>query len=297
LEQAREALILKARELELNSKYKSEFLANMSHELRTPLNSLLILAKLLTENKNNNLNEKESEYARVIHKSGSDLLSLINEILDLSKIEAGKLEMVMQKSEPMSIKKNMLDLFSPLANEKKIEFQTEIHSDLPAVFETDQFRLEQVLKNLLSNAMKFTPESGTVALRIKTIQTGKHFQFHAKPLLEASRVIEFSVQDTGIGIAKEKQQSIFEAFSQADGSTSRKYGGTGLGLSISKMLVTMLGGEIKLQSEPGKGSTFIVYLPLDSALSEKTTDGQVIDSNLSPEISVAHQSDKKQITN
>ena len=262
LEEATEALEIKARELEQNSKYKSEFLANMSHELRTPLNSVLILAKLLAENKNKTLSEKESEYAKVIHKSGTDLLALINDILDLSKIEAGKVELVLQSASIRQIKGNMLDLFSPIAGEKRIELESELHSNLPDEFITDQFRLEQVIKNLLSNALKFTSAEGKVTLRIR--QADPKFEFNSKALQEAKNVIEFSVSDTGIGIPKEKQKDIFEAFQQADGSTSRKYGGTGLGLSISKMLVGLLDGEMKLESEAGKGSTFYVFLPLVS---------------------------------
>jgi signal transduction histidine kinase/CheY-like chemotaxis protein len=260
LEEATQALEIKAGELEQSNKYKSEFLANMSHELRTPLNSVLILAKLLGENKNRTLTEKEIEYAKVIHKSGTDLLSLINDILDLSKIEAGKIEPDLELASIRQIKDNMLDLFSPIAGEKKIELQTELHSGLPEEFLTDQFRLEQVIKNLLSNALKFTSAEGTVTLRIRHAVSG--IEYNMKPLQEAIQVLEFSVTDTGIGIPVEKQNDIFEAFQQADGSTSRKYGGTGLGLSISKMLVGMLGGEMKLKSEPGKGSTFYVYLPL-----------------------------------
>ena len=273
LEEATTALEIKAEELEQSNKYKSEFLANMSHELRTPLNSVLILAKLLSENKNKSLTEKEIEYAKVIHKSGNDLLSLINDILDLSKIEAGKVELEVGKASIRQIKDNMLDLFSPIAGERKIELQTELHSDLPEYFLTDQFKLEQVLKNLLSNALKFTSAEGTVTLRMK--QADRKTEFNSKSLIDAANVIEFSVSDTGIGIPPEKQNDIFEAFQQADGSTSRKYGGTGLGLSISKMLVGLLGGEMKLKSESGKGSTFYLFLPLTPAgtdIHEKESD-------------------------
>lgn len=262
LEQAREALSLKAKELELNSKYKSEFLANMSHELRTPLNSVLILAKLLSENKASNLNDKQVEYARVIHKSGTDLLVLINDILDLSKIEAGKVELIFEETEIKTVKDDLRALFSELAREKKIEYEIEQHSNLPERFMTDRVRLEQIIKNMLSNAFKFTPQGGKVLLRIK--QPDRQVKFTNPHLLNSSHVIEFSVTDTGIGIPLEKQQLIFEAFQQADGSTNRKFGGTGLGLSISKMLVAMLGGEMQLHSEQGKGSTFSMYLPLDA---------------------------------
>ena len=175
LEQAQEALTLKAKELELNSKYKSEFLANMSHELRTPLNSVLILAKLLSENKVNNLNEKQVEYARVIHKSGTDLLVLINDILDLSKIEAGKVELIFEDTELKMVKEDIRSLFSELAKEKKIEFEIEQHSNLPERFVTDRVRIEQIIKNMLSNAFKFTPQGGKVTLRIKQPDRSIHF--------------------------------------------------------------------------------------------------------------------------
>lgn len=267
LEQAREALSLKAKELEMNSKFKSEFLANMSHELRTPLNSVLILAKLLTENKNNNLTEKQIEYARVIHKSGSDLLVLINDILDLSKIEAGKVEMVLENTGIGLVKDDIRALFSELAIDKKIQFDVECHSDVPEVIFTDRIRLEQVIKNMLSNAFKFTPQGGTVTFRIRQPERG--VKFTNPNLLSSKQVLEFSVTDTGIGIPAEKQQLIFEAFQQADGSTNRKFGGTGLGLSISKMLVGMLGGEMKLVSEQGKGSTFYVYIPVEHKSNQK----------------------------
>jgi len=260
-EQARDALSLKAKELELNSKYKSEFLANMSHELRTPLNSVLILAKLLEENKENNLTEKQTEYAGVIHKSGKDLLVLINDILDLSKIEAGKVELVPQDTNIDTVVRDIKMLFEELANEKKINFSIDRQiKDLPK-FISDRVRLEQIIKNLLSNAFKFTPEGGAITLKIK--RPDEHVQFTNPLLFHRKNVIEFSVTDTGIGIPAEKQALIFEAFQQADGSTSRSYGGTGLGLSISKMLVAMLGGEMQLSSEQGKGSTFYVYLPED----------------------------------
>jgi signal transduction histidine kinase/CheY-like chemotaxis protein len=259
LEQAREALSIKAKELELNNRYKSEFLANMSHELRTPLNSVLILAKLLSENKDKNLTDKQAEYAKVIHKSGNDLLHLINDILDLSKIEAGKIELLPENTEISSIKNDIHSLFNEVANDKQIDFVIESHSELPDAFITDKVRLEQIIKNLLSNAFKFTPPKGTVTLKIKRPE--KHTLFSNPALRRKQGIIEFSVTDTGIGIPAEKQALIFEAFQQADGSTSRKYGGTGLGLSISKMLVSMLGGEMQLISEQGKGSTFYVYLP------------------------------------
>ncbi|MCF6407012.1 response regulator [Chitinophaga filiformis] len=244
LEMAREELSEKAKELEQSSRYKSEFLANMSHELRTPLNSVLILARLLEENKDRNLSSKQVEYAGIIHKSGSDLLKLINDILDLSKIEAGKIEI---NIEPVSVRTMVSDLeqlFLVVAEEKNIRFTTEILPGVPEEIRTDRQRLEQVIKNLLSNAFKFTPAAGTIKLRLAANPDGLHI----------------AVSDSGAGIPADKQQLIFEAFRQADGSTSRKYGGTGLGLSISKELMKRLDGEIRLKSEEGKGSTFTVVM-------------------------------------
>ena len=259
LEQAREAISIKAKELELNNRYKSEFLANMSHELRTPLNSVLILAKLLSENKDKNLTDKQAEYARVIHKSGNDLLLLINDILDLSKIEAGKIELMPEHTSIEQVKSDIRSLFTEVANEKEIDFEVENHSELPEKIFTDRVRLEQIIKNLLANAFKFTPAKGKITLKIK--RPDRVTLFSNPSLRGQKNIIEFSVTDTGIGIPAEKQALIFEAFQQADGSTSRKYGGTGLGLSISKMLVSMLGGEMQLISEQNAGSTFFVYLP------------------------------------
>lgn len=260
-EQARQVLSLKAKELELNSKYKSEFLANMSHELRTPLNSVLILAKLLEENKDKNLTTKQTEYAGVIHKSGKDLLLLINDILDLSKIEAGKVELIPEETNIISVCKDLELLFSEIANEKKIKFNIDQSLSNKINFISDKVRLGQILKNLLSNAFKFTPAGGNITLSIK--RPDANIKFSNPNLFSRKNVIEFSVMDNGIGIPVEKQALIFEAFQQADGSTSRSYGGTGLGLSISKMLVSLLGGEMQLISEPGKGCTFFVFLPQD----------------------------------
>jgi signal transduction histidine kinase/CheY-like chemotaxis protein len=266
LEQAREALSIKVKELELNSKYKSEFLANMSHELRTPLNSVLILAKLLTENKNNALTEKETEYARVIHKSGSDLLMLINDVLDLSKIEAGKIELRLANENVKQIKDDMQSLFAEVANQKKIDFSIEIDPAVPEFIVTDKLRIEQIIKNLLSNAFKFTKEYGTVRFNIKPAD--RNTGFKNQNLLQCENVIEFSVSDSGIGIPLDQQQIIFEAFQQADGSINRKYGGTGLGLSISRMLVSLLGGELQLVSEKDKGSTFFLFVPAETLQKE-----------------------------
>jgi CheY-like chemotaxis protein/signal transduction histidine kinase/CHASE3 domain sensor protein len=245
LERANASVQLKARELEQSSRYKSDFLANMSHELRTPLNSSLILAKLLADNPDGNLSEEQVKYAETIQSSGNDLLNLINDILDLSKIEAGHVEI---RAEPLEIErlvKTVRQLFEPVAQQKKLEFVVEVAADCPASIETDGQRLEQILKNLLSNAFKFT-ESGRISLSIRGGLDGR---------------IALSVADTGIGIAAEQQQSIFEAFHQADGTISRKFGGTGLGLSISRQLARLLGGSIDLESRQGKGSTFTVTIP------------------------------------
>jgi signal transduction histidine kinase/DNA-binding response OmpR family regulator/CHASE3 domain sensor protein len=256
VEISRRALSNKARELEITGKYKSEFLANMSHELRTPLNSILILAKLLAENKASNLNDKQVEYSRIIHKSGTDLLNLINDILDLSKIEAGKIDLFFEDVNTQGMIDDLRETFMVVSEQKGIEFVQQKSKDVPETIYTDKLRLEQVIKNLLSNAFKFTPSEGTVTLALNTIkksaESGEDIPF-----------IEIAVTDTGIGISEDKQQLIFEAFQQADGSTNRKYGGTGLGLSISKELIKKLGGEIRLKSAEGKGSTFSICLPLN----------------------------------
>ena len=265
IEQARQALILKAEEVEINSKYKSEFLTNMSHELRTPLNSVLILAKLLADNKKKNLDEKQIEYARVIYKSGNDLLNLINDILDLSKIEARKIDLELEEIKTEEVVSDMKLLFTELAAEKKILFKTNIDKNIPALIKTDKTRLEQIIKNLLSNAFKFTHEGGSVLFNV--ISQVEKVHFLNDNLYQAENIVAFSVSDTGIGIPAGKQKLIFEAFKQADGSTNRKYGGTGLGLSISLELIKVLGGEIQVISEEGKGSTFTVYIP--SVLIEK----------------------------
>ncbi|MRI87508.1 HAMP domain-containing protein [Aggregicoccus sp. 17bor-14] len=258
VELARASLEEKAEQLSLISKYKSEFLANMSHELRTPLNSLLILAKLLADNKEQNLSQKQVEYANTIYASGGDLLSLINEILDLSKVEAGKMQV-----EPRDIVLGELNefvdrSFRPVAEQKGLTFTTEIAPNVPRHIRTDPQRLQQVLKNLLSNAFKFT-DTGSVKLKVALVPSAAGFE--SEVLKRAQNAIAFSVTDTGIGIPKAKQKIIFEAFQQADGSTARKYGGTGLGLSISREITRLLGGEIRLESQPGKGSTFTLFLP------------------------------------
>jgi HAMP domain-containing protein/CheY-like chemotaxis protein/signal transduction histidine kinase len=274
IEQARLSLEEKAEQLALTSKYKSEFLANMSHELRTPLNSLLILSKLLSDNMEGNLSDKQVEFASTIHASGSDLLELINDILDLSKIESGTITLdvgeVLFKDLRDAIERN----FDQVAESKKLDFRVDFSEDLPASIKTDSKRLQQVLKNLLSNAFKFT-ESGGVTLSVAPATEG--WNREKVSLNEAPVVLAFSVTDSGIGIPLDKQRIIFEAFQQADGSTSRKYGGTGLGLPISREIATLLGGEIKVTSDAGEGSTFTLYLPMNYApalVQQKTRPAQ-----------------------
>jgi signal transduction histidine kinase/HAMP domain-containing protein len=259
VEAARVALEEKAEQLALSSKYKSEFLANMSHELRTPLNSLLILSKLLSDNKDGNLTPKQVEYAQTINSSGSDLLSLINDVLDIAKVEAGKMEVNPTDVSIAEIKDTLHRSFDPIAGEKKLGFTIDVASDVPATMRTDAQRLEQVLRNLLSNAFKFTRE-GSVSVNIRRAEKKKRFSNAA--LDNSPTVLAFSVTDTGMGIPKDKQRLIFEAFQQADGTTSRKFGGTGLGLSISREITRLLGGEIRVDSEPDKGSTFTLFLPV-----------------------------------
>ncbi|HEX5971318.1 MAG TPA: HAMP domain-containing protein [Gemmatimonadaceae bacterium] len=258
VEAARLALEEKAEQLSLSSKYKSEFLANMSHELRTPLNSLLILAKLLSDNKEHTLTPKQVEFAQTIHSSGTDLLNLINDILDLSKVEAGRMEVDAAEVPITEVSAFSHRTFDPVAEQKGLFLKVDVQPDVPPTIYTDGQRLQQVLKNLLSNALKFT-EKGGVTLTIRKADKGKRFA--ARTLDAADMVIAFQVEDTGIGIPKDKQQLIFESFQQADGTTSRKYGGTGLGLTISREIARLLGGEIRVESAPGKGSTFTLFLP------------------------------------
>jgi signal transduction histidine kinase/CheY-like chemotaxis protein/HAMP domain-containing protein len=259
VEQARQALEEKAKQLALTSKYKSEFLANMSHELRTPLNSLLILSDQLSKNPDGNLTPRQTEYAQTIHSSGNDLLTLINDILDLSKIESGTVVLDIGEVQFTELDDLLERTFRHVAEAKGVDFLIHLAPDLPQTMQTDTKRLQQVLKNLLSNAFKFT-HRGTVSLDVRQARSG--WSSDNDPLNGSDAVLAFSVTDTGIGIPPDKQQSIFEAFQQADGSTSRKYGGTGLGLAISRELARLLGGEIRLISMPGAGSTFTLYLPL-----------------------------------
>lgn len=247
----------KAEELALSTRYKSEFLANMSHELRTPLNSILLLSRLLSENQTDNLSDEQVEYATVIQSSGKGLLTLIDEILDLSKIESGKMELQLDEISVINLTDQLKALFSPLARDKGIDFTIHIADNVPSLFETDRLRLEQILRNLVSNALKFT-KLGSVTLAIDSDESD----------------ISFSVIDTGIGIPKEKHQTIFEAFQQADGSTRRQFGGTGLGLSISRELAKLLGGEIRLKSKEGKGSEFKLILPLEKGKTVRFADNK-----------------------
>jgi len=258
IEQARQEIEERARQLALASKYKSQFLANMSHELRTPLNSLLILARLLAQNPGRNLTAKQVEYANVIYSAGSDLLQLINDILDLSKVEAGRMDIHAERFPLGALLEDVQATFQPLTAEKGLEFAVEADPEAPPELRTDRQRLRQVLGNLLANAVKFT-EQGHVMLRV-----GKA----AGRAPDGGDVLAFSVVDTGIGIAPENLRTIFGAFQQGDGTLSRRYGGTGLGLSIAREVGTLLGGEISAESELGQGSTFTLYLPCDLPGSE-----------------------------
>lgn len=260
VEEARKSLEEKAEQLQLTSKYKSEFLANMSHELRTPLNSLLLLAQQLYENHEGNLSEKQVRYAKTIHSCGDDLIQLINDILDLSKIESGYISTDFVNLRFNEITSFVETTFKHVSESKNLRFGIEIDDRLPPSLETDAQRLNQILKNLLSNAFKFT-EKGEVKLKI--YEANRNWKQSHPGLDNAGRVVAFQIKDTGIGISKDKQNIIFEAFQQAEGSTSRKYGGTGLGLSISRGLADLLGGSIELESEVGMGSTFTLFLPID----------------------------------
>ena len=258
IELSSEKIAEKAEELARASKYKSEFLANMSHELRTPLNSLLLLSQMLANNDDGNLTEDQVESAQVIYNGGKELLELINDILDLSKVEAGKMSVNLEDAPLEEIKGSIESLFKPLADSRNLQFFVTIEPEVPVSVFTDSQRLLQIIKNFLSNAFKFT-EAGTVQVRMfKEIRSGRFAQ---------NDWLGFAVKDSGIGIPKEKQASIFESFQQADGSTSRKYGGTGLGLAISREMAELLGGFIELHSEEGKGTTFTLFLPANPVCS------------------------------
>ncbi|HEV7382323.1 MAG TPA: ATP-binding protein, partial [Dyadobacter sp.] len=271
----------KAAELELTTRYKSEFLANMSHELRTPLNSILLLSRLLAENEEKNMTADQVEYASVIRSSGNGLLGLIDEILDLSKIEAGKMELDYVTTSVKDICQDLKSLFAPVAKDKGLEFNIDIADDIPAVFETDKTRLEQVLKNLVSNALKFTSQGGVTISVSRGRQDDK---------------IEFEVHDTGIGIAQDKLHLIFEAFQQADGSTKRKYGGTGLGLSISRELVKLLGGEIWVTSVPGEGSRFFISVPTGKEAAMSARENELLPQPELPRSMPAEESPARYVT-
>ncbi|MBY8876144.1 HAMP domain-containing protein [Actinacidiphila acidipaludis] len=279
IEQARQELETRAQELSLASKYKSEFLANMSHELRTPLNSLLILAQLLAQNPGRNLTVKQVEFAEIIHSAGSDLLQLINDILDLSKVEAGKMDIAPEKVPLRRLLEYVEATFQPMTSQKGLGFDVVTAPGLPSTLLTDDARLRQVLRNLLSNAVKFT-ESGRVELRIEPADgaelpaaVGRH-----------GAAIALRVVDTGIGIAPGQLEAIFGAFQQADGTTSRKYGGTGLGLSISREMAFLLGGSISVTSTPGKGSTFTLYLPIARPDFQETAPGEAGGATSAPPV-------------
>lgn len=259
LETAKREIEKKADDLALASKYKSEFLANMSHELRTPLNGLLLLSKGLMSNKQGNLTDKQVQHAKVIYEGGNDLLCLINDIMDLSKVEAGMMQINIDQMLFDNFTRMIRNLFDPLSLEKGISFDIEAHRDLPKSLMTDEQRLEQIVKNFLSNAFKFTEKGGEILLKI---YRAKDVKLNTA-IIDAEQCMAFAVSDTGTGISKDKQDAIFEAFQQADGTTSRQYGGTGLGLAISRKLAGLLGGEIQLESTEGEGSTFTLYLPMN----------------------------------
>ncbi|WP_175638065.1 ATP-binding protein [Metabacillus schmidteae] len=289
VERIREALEEKAQQLEISSQYKSEFLANMSHELRTPLNSLLILAKILSENSDGNLTFKQQEYIRTIFSSGNDLLKLINDILDLAKVESGKLEVIPKEVKLQTIKEFIIGQFSPISRQNNVDFKIQFHADLPEILLTDEQRLHQILKNLLSNAFKFT-EHGSILLSVQKVNKESLKQFNIGSN-QVTSMIAFSVTDTGIGIDEEKQEVIFEAFKQADGTTSRQYGGTGLGLSISKNIADLLGGFLEVNSKKGKGSTFTLYLPYEE---QKNT---MIDRSSREEAAVTREENYSMVVN
>lgn len=261
LREAQQQLEERAEELQRASRYKSEFLANMSHELRTPLNSSLILAKLLADNPKGNLDAEQVKFADSIYSAGNDLLNLINDILDISKVEAGKLDLRPENANVVRLAQSLESTFQPVAGEKQLGFSVEVADDVPRSLYTDRLRVEQILKNLLSNAIKFT-EQGQVSLSVSRVDDG----------------VAFAVRDSGIGIAKEQQEYIFEAFRQADGTTNRRFGGTGLGLSISRDLAVLLGGSISVTSTPGEGSVFTLVLPLTYSSGDEESPLPVVET-------------------
>ncbi|MFF8278838.1 HAMP domain-containing protein [Streptomyces lateritius] len=288
IEQARQELEDRAQQLSLASKYKSEFLANMSHELRTPLNSLLILAQLLAQNPTRNLTAKQVEYAGIIHSAGSDLLQLINDILDLSKVEAGKMDINPERVALRQLLDYVEATFRPMTTQKSLDFTITTAPGVPADLVTDDSRLRQVLRNLISNAVKFT-EQGSVELRIERAADG------ALPasVHRDGPVLAFRVKDTGIGIAEQHLEAIFGAFQQADGTTSRKYGGTGLGLSISREIAHLLGGALTAESVPGQGSTFTLYLPVTRLDFQRETERTAEDTRTAGSSAAAEPSDTR----
>lgn len=259
----------KARELLNSSKYKTEFLSNMSHELRTPLNSLLILSQTLIENDEHNLTDEQIEAARIINNSGKDLLNLINDILDLSKVEAGKLQLDLTYLNPYELASQLQTQLNPVAQKAQVHLTIKAAPETPKLIQSDAMRIQQILKNLLSNAIKFTKSQGHVSLSIRAVNDR---DIKNNPTLSNQIGIAFEVHDDGIGISEEHQSSIFQAFQQADGTTSRKYGGTGLGLSISRQLAMLLGGDIQLKSKLNEGSTFTLYLPITAPEPEAHTE-------------------------
>ncbi|MBB71770.1 MAG: hypothetical protein CMF50_05175 [Legionellales bacterium] len=293
IEQAKSAVEEQAHQLATASKYKSEFLANMSHELRTPLNSLLILSEQLTKNKPGNLNDKQIQFARTIYESGSELLHLINDILDLSKIEAGAMTVAIEDIKLTEIEDKINRSFEEWATQSKIGFNVHLAANLPPTISTDKTRLLQMLKNLLSNAFKFTP-AGKVTLSVYPAQSG--WDTALTSLSQAETVIAFSVTDTGIGIDQDKQEIIFDAFQQVDGSISREYAGTGLGLSITRQMAELLQGQLSLASEKNKGSTFTLYLPSAYNKMLKNQPSSSIVTFAQPTIELANTDSNRQPT-